>query len=340
MALSVPQADAPDAGWPLVVYAHGTGGSFRSHLRDEVSGALSRVALPDEARGMAVLGIDQVEHGPRRGDSEDSPDDLYYNFTNPGAALGNPLQGAADQLSLARLAESLVVPASATGDAEVAIDPSALVFFGHSQGASQGSLALPFSPFSAAVLSGNGASIRRALLTKTRPVDVAGLLPIALGDVSIGADGKMALAGGEWHPGLTLLSHWIDPADPLHFARLAAAEPSEVGGPKHVLVTYGPGDSYSPPLTIANFARAGRFGEAPADEALDEPDELSLLSESLPVSENFSSPAGAVTAVLRQYAPAEGSDGHFVVFENSLANADALHFLADAVAGQSPTIVE
>jgi len=43
-----------------------------------------------------VLGIDQVAHGPRRGSSTASPDDLFFNFTNPAAARGNALQGAAD----------------------------------------------------------------------------------------------------------------------------------------------------------------------------------------------------------------------------------------------------
>src|SRR5258708_8024153 len=101
MALTVPKGVMPAGGWPLVVYAHGTGGSFRSHVTE---GVAKRLASVDDGAGgkvnIAVLGIDQVETGPRRGASTDSPDNLFYNFANPGAARGNTLQGAADQLSL------------------------------------------------------------------------------------------------------------------------------------------------------------------------------------------------------------------------------------------------
>ena len=41
-----------------MVFAHGTGGSYRSHVREEVAGVLAT-----SAPKFAVLGIDQVEHG-------------------------------------------------------------------------------------------------------------------------------------------------------------------------------------------------------------------------------------------------------------------------------------
>ena len=72
-----------------------TGGSFRSHATD---GSGDRMAK----QGIAMLGIDQVGHGTRRGTSTESPDDIFFNFTNPPAAEGNVLQGAADQLTLVR----------------------------------------------------------------------------------------------------------------------------------------------------------------------------------------------------------------------------------------------
>jgi hypothetical protein len=69
MALTVPKGvPMPAGGWPLVVYAHGTGASFRSHVPEGVAGRLASV---DDGMGgqvhIAVLGIDQVEHGTRRG---------------------------------------------------------------------------------------------------------------------------------------------------------------------------------------------------------------------------------------------------------------------------------
>ncbi|HSC87051.1 MAG TPA: hypothetical protein VLC09_07260, partial [Polyangiaceae bacterium] len=86
MSLTVPKGTAPAAGWPLVVYAHGTGGSMRSHLSDAIAGRLARTSP-----AFAVLGIDQVQHGPRRGSSTEDPEHLFFNFTNPDAARGNPL---------------------------------------------------------------------------------------------------------------------------------------------------------------------------------------------------------------------------------------------------------
>src|SRR6185437_3957616 len=102
MSVTVPKGvTMPAGGWPLLVYAPGTGGSYRSAIVEGVS--TREASIADGAGGfyhVAVLGIDQVEHGPRRGTSQASPDDLFYDFSNPAAARGNPMQGAADQLSL------------------------------------------------------------------------------------------------------------------------------------------------------------------------------------------------------------------------------------------------
>ena len=124
MALTVPKTAMPATGWPVVVFAHGTGGSFRSHVRSEIAGELSKATTPSGSVGFVVLGIDQVQHGPRRGGSTASPNDLFFNFTNPAAARGNPLQGAADQVGLGRLAASLDVTAAETGGGDIKADPT------------------------------------------------------------------------------------------------------------------------------------------------------------------------------------------------------------------------
>ncbi len=346
LALTVPKnATMPPTGWPLVVYAHGTGGSFRSHVRDAVAGTLANVSIPGgDPVHFAVLGIDQVQHGPRRGNSTDSPDTLFFNFTNPDAARGNPMQGAADQIALGRLAETLNVNARTTGGDAIRIDSDAIVFFGHSQGSTHGSLALPYSSvFSGAVLSGNGASIKDALLTKTSPVDIAAIVPFALGDPQLGGDPPaMRLAGGQDHPGLTLLSQWIDPADPLHFASVVGKSPDEGQSPKHVFMTYGLGDSYSPSKTMRVYAVAGGFDEAEAHSSASQPDDLAINygTDPLPVPAggNVTVDGSDVTLILRQYGPPTGRDGHFVVFDVAAANSDAARFLAMAAAGQVPQV--
>jgi hypothetical protein len=312
LALTVPKGDVPANGFPLVVFAHGTGGSFRNHATASVAGALSSGATK-----FAVLGIDQVVHGTRRNGSTESPDNLFFNFFNPAAARGNPLQGAADQIALARFAATI----DGTGEMPTTVDPTQLYFFGHSQGATEGSLMLPYADvYKAALLSGNGASLIDALLTKTRPVNLAAAMPVALSDPTLA--GPDAFGLGRMHPVLSLLQQWIDPADPLNFARALVREP--IGAPVHVFATYGLGDSYSPPVTLATFVQAGVFTQAePELEAID----LNVVPT--PVSGTHA--GGTVTLGVRQYEPADGEDGHFVVFDVAQANADMVRFFSTAV---------
>lgn len=331
LSITVPEGEPPVDGWPAVVFAHGTGGSFRSHVSADVAGAL---AASDP--GFAVIGIDQVAHGPRRGASMHSPNNLFFNFLNPAATRGNPLQGAADQLSVARFAKALDIDAETSTGAAIKLDPTRLFFFGHSQGATQGSLMLPFGDdYKAAVLSGNGASLRDALRTKTQPVNIAGVLPLVLQDPllqhpTLGASFTL------FHPVLSLLQQWIDPADPLNFAALLG-NPLEDHAAKHVFQTFGVGDTYSPPVTMATFAAAGGFVQVQPHSSAAEPfTEDGLLPAPVPVG--YQAAAGGVTLGLRQYGAPSGSDGHFVVFDVARANADMVLFLTSAT-GETPPVV-
>ncbi|HVJ20913.1 MAG TPA: hypothetical protein VM686_36135 [Polyangiaceae bacterium] len=318
LSLTVPKATAmPAEGYPLVIFAHGTGGSFRSHVRDDVAGVLAS-ASPN----FAVLGIDQVVHGPRRNGSEESPDNLFFNFQNPDAARGNPLQGAADQLSLARFAAALDLSASDTGAAAIKVNPAMIYFFGHSQGSTEGSLAVPFSEeIGAAVLSGNGASLIDALLNKTSPVDIAGALPIALSDPTVTTITTM-------HPVLSLLQQWIDPADPLNFARAVTRSPIGTHPPKHVFQTFGLEDTFSPPVTMQIYAEAGGLSHVTPDLT-----DLELGTVDPPLYGNVDHGGVYYTLGVRQYEPASGDDGHFVVFDVNQANSDMVHFFETATVG-------
>jgi hypothetical protein len=319
VALTVPKAKPPAKGFPLVVFAHGTGGSFRSHVSASVAGAFATGDVK-----FAVLGIDQVSHGTRRAGSTTAPDSLFFNFLNPAAARGNPLQGAVDQLLLARFAETL----DGAGKAPFRIDPERLVFLGHSQGATEGSLAAPYADrYRALVLSGNGGSLQRALLTKSKPVDLRATLPLLLSDVPFD---DMA-AAAEYHPVLSLIQHWIDPADPLNFARHVALEPLPGHTARHTFQTYGLDDTYSPPLTLGVYVLAGGFAQVAP-----ELDPLGLDVVAPPLAGNLE----GVTLGFRQYQPPRGDDGHFVAFSVPEASADVLRFLSMAVSGEIPAIGE
>lgn len=303
MAMTVPKGAVPGNGWTVVVYAHGTGGSFRSHINEGVAKALAQ-------QNIAAIGIDQVQHGPRRNGSTLSPNDLFFNFTNPGAARGNPLQGAADQLALVKLAGALDLTgaASPTG-ADLRFDK--IVFWGHSQGATEGAIAMPYasSSVSAVVLSGAGASLIDALLTKTSPVNIAAAVPFVLGDPS---------GVGSGHPVLGLLQNSIDPADPLNHGRAMT---------KHIFVPYGQKDTYTPSAVQATYVLAAGLGLAAHAPSVTTPEPIGgLTTIAVPASGNLTGPTR--TGITRQYAPA-GYDGHFVVFKDSTGKNDAINFVKD-----------
>ena len=334
MSITVPEGAPPAAGWPTVVFAHGTGGNFRNHVRDEVAGALA-AATPQ----FAVIGIDQVEHGPRRGESTESPNHLFFNFLNPAATRGNPLQGAADQLSVARFAKTLDADAATTTGSAIKVDGTKLFFFGHSQGSTEGSLMLPFGDdYQAAVLSGNGASLRDALRTKTQPENIAAALPLVLQDPTM-SDPSLGPGVTLNHPVLSLLQQWIDPADPLNFAALVGKPLTGHTG-KHAFQTFGLDDSYSPPITLATYALAGGFTQVTPDASADPAfDEEEFTSKALkPVAVGYKAAANGFTLGVRQYGAPKNSDGHFVVFDTKSANDDMLLFLTGA-AGATPPVI-
>ncbi len=332
MSITVPEGAPPAAGWAAVVHAHGTGGSFRSHVRDEVAGVLA-AATPK----FAVIGIDQVEHGPRRGASMQHPNNLFFNFLNPAVTRGNPLQGAADQLSVARFAKALDVAAAVTTGEAIKLDPTQLFFFGHSQGSTEGSLMLPFGDdYKAAVLSGNGASLRDALRTKTQPVNIRDALTLVLQDPLMS---HPTLGPGVtlYHPVLSLLQQWIDPADPLNFADLLG-RPLQGHTGKHVFQTFGIEDTFSPPVTMGTFTVAGNLKQVTPHASADPPWEDSDNPLPAPVAVGYAAAGTGITLGMRQYGAPATSDGHFVVFDVPAANDDMVLFFTSATGATPPVI--
>jgi hypothetical protein len=271
---------------------------------------------------VATLGIDQVQHGTRRGSSTRAPSDLFYNFANPGAARGNTLQGAADQLALLRFAAGLqLLPNQSPTKGEIRFGRIAL--WGHSQGASEASVSVPYaSGVAGVVLSGQGASLIASLLAKKSPVNVAAAVPVVLQDFPV----------DDFHPVLALLQTDLDLADPLNHAGAMALAPPAAGLAKHVFQPYGQGDTYSPPSTEITYVRAAGLGviKAPASTSAPSKELTDIGASGPPVGGNLSDAGRPVTAVVREYAPS-GYDGHFVAFNNADAKADVDRFLADVL---------
>jgi hypothetical protein len=320
LSLTVPKgAPMPATGWPLAIYAHATGGSFRSHVTD---GVAARFASADAgAAHVAVLGIDQVAHGTRRGGSTARPEALWFVTSNPRAMRGNTLQAASDVLALARLAPTfkLLAAASPTG-ADIRFGEVMLV--GHGQGATAVTLAAPRTAAKGVVVGGVGASFLDTVVSKRSPVDFASVAPTILGEVTLTAA----------HPVLAMFQNALDPVDPLDHASLLVTAP--VTQAKHSFVVYGRGDSFTPGPTQSAYTAAAGLGVAAPPNGVGAGDDIGAPILPIPAGGNA---ASSITAIVRQYD--RGSDdGHFVMLRSPDATRDVERFVADVALAKTPKV--
>ncbi len=335
-AMTVPRGVAPPTeGFPVVLFAHGTGGAFTNAVRNGVAEALST----GDAGGMpvraATFAIDMPQHGSRRGASTRGPDELFFNFLNPRAARDNVMQGSADLMASVRFLESYAadMAASPTG-MPIDFDATRVVLFSHSQGSTHASLMLPYEPgVRAAILSGNGGDLTESLLHKTQPIDIAAAVPYALLDGYIDDMGRPRLSVGDFHPVLAIFQGYFDRVDPVNYARRLQTEPIMGAPGRHVFMTYGLGDTYSTPETMGAYANASSMAIiGPVYERWEMPGVM------VPVSGNVTIGMNMFTLGVRQYRPNPGDDGHFVAFQTDLGRADTSRFALYSLSGQIPPI--
>lgn len=318
-SVTIPEGVTPEAGWPVVLYAHGTGGDYKTFRNN---GTAQRLA----AEGLAVIGIDQVLHGPRNPGY--SPEISFFNFQNPLAARYNTLQGALDDFQLVRLVLGFDYTDPDPGGRSIRFDPDRIYFFGHSQGGLTGPPFLAQEPLvSGAVLSGAGGLLYLSMIYKTEPVDIASIVGAFIRDWPL----------DEFNPVLALLQGWVDLSDAVAYAPLLVRRPLDGIPPKHIFQSEGFTDRYTPVQNIEGLATAiGGNLVAPVIEPVEG---LSLRGGdilSAPVSGNLD----GTTAVLLQYAQATGSDGHFVVFDVPAAEKQSARFLGTLAETGTATVVE
>jgi predicted esterase len=302
----------PDKGWPLVIYAHGTGGNYRSFIDDGTAGRLAQ-------QGLAAVSIDQVLHGPRDPTGHD-PDITFFNFVNPLAARDNVRQGALDQFSLLRMAVRLN-PAGNT------IDENKLYFFGHSQGGLSGPLFLAFEPrVKAAVLSGAGALIYIALLGKTEPVDVTVFVQTQIKDTPL----------DYFNPMLALIQMYIEPADPANYGPLLTTDALKDVGAKDIYQSEGFVDHDAPDPGIE--ALGVSMSLTPVGPLLHDVPGFALRNVS-PTMPPIMSNLQGKTGVFAQYDAGPKGEGHFVVFDIPAAQRQSASFLGTLAATGVATLV-
>ncbi len=320
--LSVPGGAMPAAGWPIVLYQHGTGGDHLTFVEDSTAYVLA-------AQGLAVISTDQVLHGPRNPGGDPELD--FFNISNPYAMRDNSLQGAADAWSQLRLVLGLTI---GNGPDQVRFDPSKVYFFGHSQGGSTGPAFVALEPaLGGAVLSGTAGLLSLSLLYKTRPLDVPMLLQTFLRDDPIDED----------NPSLALCQMWFERADGINYAPMMVRAPGLAPdgtrlAPRNIFQTEGFTDTYTPNPAIEAMAVAigGDLVQVP-DQA--DVRGLTELRGRAVLAPPFANNAGGVTAVLAQYRAPPGADGHYVVFDVPLAVRQSAEFLGTLARTGAATVV-
>jgi len=328
-AMTVPKAAAPADGYPVILYAHGTGGTARSHITT-LADQITEINVDGTMVPFVMIGWDQVQHGTRRGDSTTNPELLVYNILNPRGSRGTFLQGAADVHAMVRFVEELNIAAanSPTGQA-IPLDTSRIYFIGHSQGGTTGPIALPFEPsIKGTVLSGAGAGFVHALSGKTSPVNIPAAVALVLQETPDNVS--------DTQPIMNILQGYYDPVDPVNFAEyIGARQLDGVTTPRHVFHTFGVGDTYTPKLSLETMATALRL--TLYGGYLEEWQRGFVSTSETAVHDNVFVAGQRTTVAGRMYQP-NGYDGHFVLFQNPTAQADLKQFLGTMVVNGSPTL--
>lgn len=332
-SLSVPRCDMPPEGYPIVLYAHGTGGSFRSYINSGYAESLGE-------RCIAMMGVDQIFHGTRPGASDDPTETqvLFFNFQNVDAARTNAAQSAVDEVQRARLftETQAYIPASASHTGErIRFDPNNVIFFGHSQGGLNGPLYLAIDDSArGGVLSGSGSIIMITLLEKTAPEpSIASLVANVFLALSPDEQDELDI----FHPALMAAQSIVDAIDPINYARQIVLEPRPGFRPKTILMTEGiaadgVGDSYTPPRgTEAQAVAMGLPLMLPAQREYPQLGYGAAFPVEIPpggLSGNMAE--GMASGALAQWAP-DLDDGHFVVFDIPAARAHTTEFIVRLV---------
>lgn len=316
-ALTLPMTPAPAAGYPIVLYAHGTGGDHTSFIDDGTAELLA-------AQGYAVMGIDQPLHAARN-PTTSTPDILFFNFLNPYAGRDNVRQAALDVVQQARFAATLEVPTRlvATGGAPLKLDRTRMYFFGHSQGGLNGGIFLGIEPgVHGGVLSGAGGTLAISLFDKVEPLSIPQVVVLLLGLAGATPAQAFAAEGFDYsHPAITMLATFGESADPVNYAPLYFHAPRPGAPPKSIFQTEGLLDPYTPPLAIESLASSARIPLVePVVRAIPALDQRGIASVTGPVTGNVA--GGAATAGLIQVSDM----GHFVVFDDPAVRTQLSEF--------------
>jgi hypothetical protein len=333
LILAVPKSSQPAEGFPLTVYAHGSGGEWMQVVnrgpqeeRDDAPDAQPGTG-PSEwlaRRGVATLGFDFPLHGNRHM-PPDTTGLMLYNLTgNAAGTIANFNVSAMELMLLTRLmlqtelGQELAQGLNPGGQTRIHFDPERLSGMGHSMGSTIGVSWAAVDPrLKAIVLSGSGGSMAEIATAAVEPFDVQGILQAFL------QPGRPIERN---HPLLHAMQNVWDLIDPVTKANRLVAEPFDGVPAKDVLMPAGITDGYFSPraeTALAVNLKAPLVG-GEVEPVL--PAALRLAGQqavSYPVQANI----GGKTAAVIEYA-AENIKGHYVLFNQEGARFQYTCFLA------------
>lgn len=351
--VTVPRAQMPAAGYPIVVMSR-TGGGGERPLVDRGVQAMTGgpaitpgtgPALYFAKAGFAGSSVDGP-HGGLRNVTHGDEQFLMFNIGNPGALRDNTRQSAAELALQAHVLAQITIDVS---DCAGAVAPNGLAHFdsgtmalmGHSMGATIAPLTLAFEPlYRAGLLSGAGGSYIENVMFKLHPLAVKGFAEVLVGLAGTGHGLT------EHDPVLSIFQWAAEGADPPVYGDLIIEAPA-AGAPRHVLMMQGIVDNYIlPPIANATSLSFGLDLAGPEID-MDNPgiaqftplgallDLSGKKAIALPAKGNID---GTVTAVVTQHPEDGVEDGHEVMFQTDPPKRQYRCFLESLAKGGAPSV--
>lgn len=342
--ITIPRKPMPAEGYPIMIYAHGSGGqavelmdrgpkTMSGDMPPAGSGPASNLAQ----YGVAGLSVDFAIHDTRFPESPDTTGLKLYNLLgNPRAMIDNFVIASNEVGLHSRLIANLAIDVSSVPSLDptwvpggvISFNRDAIAVMGQSMGSmiSTPSVTLP-NEIDALINSGSGGTLLEIALASKDPLEIK---PVLRRLLKLRADEEF----DELDISLNTLQHVFDWIDPTLHARHVIQRPHLGAAARHVFHPSGLEDRYFSPRARAGLSLA--LGVPMAEPVL-EPLAFDWMRwagyESaipLPISANM---AQGVTGFVRQYEPAYFEAGHYVMFDKPEARAQYSCFVKSLAQG-------
>ncbi len=338
VVFTLPKTAMPETGYPLVLYAAGSGGVARQVIdRGERARTETGIgpALHHAQQGIGSVGFAAPLSGDRSPDESDGTLH-FWNFANLGAFRGNLEQAALDITSMINTLPDLRIDASLCpgSSGEARYDTDQLYLQGHSTGGTIASIVIGMEPrLNAAIISGSGGSWIYNVAQSTVELGEGVLLRLAV--FAATQLGRVADDPTRFDLDLTLFQTALASFEVMSWGRVTALESDN---PRDVLFIGGVVDTFHEPRLINSQGMSlGATMALPAAEPTWE-SEFALVGldgVSPPISTNVN---GRTVVMIQRDEPREEINGHYVPFEHADVKQRFACFVASQVRDGRPTL--